>query len=202
MKVELFACVKSPQFETEEEMLSYIASQSRNIIPVSTVGLFERTVDLNHKTIQEFAFYVFHIQDVSRVLLAQLTRHRIACYNVQSGRHNIPDKCVLPNGIKRIEGKIFLENGESYYWYSDNIDFLGGNVPDYPIEDLRYGFPEGTCVNLFMGINGSSLRNFFKLRMDKHAQWEIRKLANYVYGLIYQYDPIMLKGIEQWEKEI
>lgn len=44
-------------------------------------------------------------------------------------------------------------------------------------EDARYMLPEATRTNLVMTINARSLQNFLSLRLDMHAQWEIRSLA-------------------------
>lgn len=44
-------------------------------------------------------------------------------------------------------------------------------------EDARYLLPEATKTSLVMTINARSLQNLFTLRLDAHAQWEIRELA-------------------------
>ena len=44
-------------------------------------------------------------------------------------------------------------------------------------EDARYLLPEATKTSLVMTINARSLQNFLTLRLDSHAQWEIRSLA-------------------------
>lgn len=44
-------------------------------------------------------------------------------------------------------------------------------------EDARYLLPEATKTSLVMTINARSLQNLFTLRLDSHAQWEIRELA-------------------------
>lgn len=43
--------------------------------------------------------------------------------------------------------------------------------------DARYLLPEATKTSLVMTINARSLQNFLTLRLDSHAQWEIRELA-------------------------
>ena len=43
------------------------------------------------------------------------------------------------------------------------------------------------------------MRNFFKLRLDKHAQWEIRKMANYMLSIVKQYAPNVFYDMEASE---
>ena len=39
-------------------------------------------------------------------------------------------------------------------------------------------------TNIVVKFNFRSLRNFLKLRLDKHAQWEIRELAKKMVDLV------------------
>lgn len=45
-------------------------------------------------------------------------------------------------------------------------------------EDARYVLPEATKTNLIMTCNVRQLFHIFDMRMDKAAQWEIRRLAS------------------------
>lgn len=212
MKVSIYAKTQTIENEYDpsdsiEDMLSYIASQSRNKEPKYVPDLFKRTLEWGHETISEFVDFVFHVEDVSRVVLAQLTRHRIATYNVTSGRHVHPTSGTIPKGIRTMIGTVYLENGNYVEWDLDNngvftetaYDVNDNEMPvtdiGIPIEDIRYGYPVATHVSLFMKFNGRSLRNFLKLRMDKHAQWEIRELANKVYSLVEAECPTLLMGL-------
>jgi thymidylate synthase (FAD) len=44
-------------------------------------------------------------------------------------------------------------------------------------EDARYILPQGCTTSIRMCLNYQAWEHFFKLRCDKHAQWEIRELA-------------------------
>ena len=46
----------------------------------------ERVMAMGHESVLEHASFTFLVEGVSRVLLAQLTRHRIASFSVQSQR--------------------------------------------------------------------------------------------------------------------
>jgi thymidylate synthase (FAD) len=64
-----------------------------------------------------------------------------------------------------------------------------------PKEDARFVLPNACETSLIMTINARSLRNFFKLRMDKHAQWEIRELAMSMYNQIKDQYAILFEDI-------
>lgn len=199
--------------KNDEQFMDFIAAQSRKEVPVTVPGLFDKTKKWGHDSIQEFATYIFHLEDVSVNLLKQLTRHRIASYNVMSHRHVNPTKVIVPDGIKEMSGKIELDNGNSVRWkvsesgnfstdYFNTVDFDPWSVQSLkdcpvPLEDIRYGYPCGVCTNLFMQFNGRSLRNFLKLRTNIHAQWEIRDLANEVKGLVEGVHPFMVSDLDK-----
>ena len=46
----------------------------------------EVAMDGGHESVLEHAVFTFEVDEVSRVLLAQITRHRLASFSVQSQR--------------------------------------------------------------------------------------------------------------------
>jgi len=53
-----------------------------------------------HETVAEHASFTFHIEGVSRVLLAQITRHRLASFSVQSQRYcGASTELVIPESM-------------------------------------------------------------------------------------------------------
>jgi len=209
MKITLISSMPSSgNVETDEAWLGMIASQSRKEHPVPTKGLFNKTKDWGHESIQEFATYIFHVEDVSVNLLKQLTRHRIASYNVMSHRHVPPNKVIMPKDILYMDGNIYLKDGSYVEWNSTaNGNFNANYIKSkpwqlkklencsVPLEDIRYGFPCGVSTNLFVQFNGRSLRNFLRLRTDSHAQWEIREMANVIKEIVAGIHPFMVDDI-------
>lgn len=128
-----------------------------------------------HESVLEHAVYTFQIEGVSRVLLAQLTRHRIASFSVQSQRYcgaNLDT--VTPDSMAREE-------------LVDDLVELKRKVQDLyekavslgvPEEDARYYTLQGGKTQLIMTMNARELRHFFSLRCCNRAQWEIRELAD------------------------
>ena len=58
-----------------------------NLTEEKTEKFLQRLVDLGHESPIEHVTFTFGIEGVSRALLAQITRHRIASFSVQSQRY-------------------------------------------------------------------------------------------------------------------
>ena len=135
-----------------------------------------RCAKAGHMSVFEHASATLKIEGISRACLAQLTRHRIASYSVTSQRYcevGGNDWCVVPPSVVGTDAEsLFRAQASDAMWsYQAAID--EGVKP----EDARYLLPESAKTSLVMTINARSLQNFLTLRLDSHAQWEIRKLA-------------------------
>ena len=131
-------------------------------------------LESGHESVAEHAGFTFRVEDVSRSLLAQLTRHRLASYSVQSQRYCganldvvIPDSMACPELVDDIV-KVRRAVGKLY----DKAISLGK-----PAEDARYLTLQGGATSLIVTMNARELRHFFSLRCCNRAQWEIRELA-------------------------
>lgn len=133
-------------------------------------------MDGGHESVCEHATFTFYIEGVSRVLLAQLTRHRLASFSVQSQRYCgvDPMDVVIPQTIieKRFLGSIneLLKHANDVYQA-----MVQEGVPE---EDARYFTFQAGKTRKFVTMNARELRHFFSLRCCNRAQWEIRELAN------------------------
>ena len=139
-----------------------------------------------HLSPLEFANVTFDVKNISRCCLAQVTRHRIGIsFCVESQRYvNQSDSVIIiPETIK--QNKYAYEAYEEALFKAKECyeELLTLGIPK---EDARYVLPEGTCTNLSICLNFRELRHFLKLRLDKHAQWEIRDLAKQMKDLMIQ----------------
>lgn len=140
----------------------------------------------NHESVIEHSGFSFLIEGVSRVLLAQLTRHRIASFSVQSQRYvtlagGFP--FVIPPKIESLgseAAKVYAAQMEQMgRWYDEWLQRLNEAYPnDKNEEDARFVLPNACETKLVMTMNARELRHFFELRCCMRAQWEIRELAN------------------------
>ena len=129
-----------------------------------------------HESVAEHASFTFYIEGVSRVLLAQLTRHRLASFSVQSQRYCgcYPADVILPDSFtdKRFTGSVNVVLNKIDDLYNAMV------TEGIPEEDARFIIPQGITCKLIMTANARELRHFFSLRCCNRAQWEIRELAN------------------------
>ena len=58
-----------------------------NLTPENTEKFLNRLISMGHESPIEHITFTFGVEGVSRSLLAQLTRHRIASYSVKSQRY-------------------------------------------------------------------------------------------------------------------
>jgi thymidylate synthase (FAD) len=137
--------------------------------------LLTSVMKLGHTSVIEHASFTFSISGMSRACSHQLVRHRIASYSQQSQRYVKPSEdFVVPARIEENEeaNRIFEEALQKCSEAYQRLTELG-----IPKEDARYIMPNATETNIIATMNARSLINFFSLRLEKDAQWEIRELA-------------------------
>ena len=145
-----------------------------------------------HESVLEHAVFTFRIEGISRVTLAQLTRHRLASFSVQSQRYvKMNDwKAVIPDTITKSK---FLQEADEQIRHS--MDLYRRMVEaGIPAEDARYVTPQAITTNLVMTMNARELRHFFSLRCCNRAQWEIRHLADEMLRLCRKEAPILFEA--------
>lgn len=205
MKVMLIAHTPTP-----EEIVAAAAKTCYSARPVETVmenldgesaaSFVEMLASIGHESPIEHASFTFAIEGVSRSLLAQITRHRIASFSVRSQRYVSERKFdyVMPPQIADdAEAKaIFEEVMEAERTAYNKITkvLLDRKLSALPEaerenksrvaalrrsvgEDARYVLPNACCTQLVMTMNARELKNFFRQRCCMRAQWEIRELA-------------------------
>lgn len=181
-----------------------------------TTKFLNMLTDLGHASPVEHASFTFGIEGVSRTLLAQITRHRIASYSVQSQRYVRLDdfRYVVPPEIEAIpEAKqAFLDTmNEDARRYLDLVKKLEqAHTAEYMAqgmeekaarakasklanEDARFVLPNACETKMVVTMNARSLNNFFSLRCCNRAQWEIRALAKEMLKLVYPIAPTLFR---------
>lgn len=134
---------------------------------------------LKHMSVFEFADATFRIEGISRACANQLVRHRLASYCQESQRYVKinTDSCdwyVTPDEI--------AENDDALLMYDKMMELSGETYKallDIGIkpEDARYILPNGAKTTIVTKMNMREFFNFLNLRLERHAQAEIRYLA-------------------------
>ena len=189
-----------------------IAQVQEKLTPEKAGEFVEMLAGLGHQSPIEHAVFTFGIEGVSRALLAQITRHRIASFSVQSQRYVRLDdfRYVTPPEIEAIpEAKAaFLasmeEDAQRYLDLAHKLEeghtarLMAEGMPEKQArakaskqanEDARFVLPNACETKMVVTMNARSLMNFFQLRCCNRAQWEIRELAEKMFALVYPVAP-------------
>lgn len=145
--------------------------------PEPSAKRVRRCAENGHMSVFEHASATLKIEGISRACLAQLTRHRIASYSVMSQRYCKVDAgglwYVTPPSIVGTKDEFAYRT----MMHNRMIEYERAIERGTKPEDARFLLPEATKTSLVMTINARSLQNLLALRLDAHAQWEIRSLA-------------------------
>lgn len=222
MKVALITHTPNPEHVlASAARLCYSAADivtvMENLTPEKTAEFVDRLAELGHESPMEHVSFTFGIEGVSRALLAQITRHRIASYSVQSQRY-VRERMfeyILPPEIEAVpEAKAIyvqaMEEDQRHYEELTVIlkdkhlkQMLADGMPEKAansaaekkaIEDARFVLPNACTTKIMMTMNARSLINFFHHRCCNRAQWEIRELAAEMFRLCYEVAPNLFKN--------
>ena len=148
--------------------------------------------EMGHESVLEHVSFSFLAEGVSRALLAQLTRHRIASFSVQSQRYVSYSKgfgYVVPPTVRALGAEAVAEYdaqmAQMQAWYDGWQQKLNAN------EDARFVLPNACDTKMIVTMNARSLRNFFRLRCCNRAQWEIRAVADEMLRLCKEVAPTL-----------
>jgi len=185
---------------------------------VATEKFLNMLVDMGHESPIEHVTFTFGIEGVSRSLLAQLTRHRIASYSVKSQRY-VTEGCfgyVVPPEINackearelfvhtmqqdqksydRLLDVLFEKHYKSFLESGKNEKTAKSMAEKKAAEDARYVLPNACETSLIATFNARSLYNFFKHRLCERAQWEIRDMADQMASLVLDVAPTLFKRV-------
>ncbi len=220
-KVTLIAYTPEP-----EKVVAQAARLCYSPASIDTIaeGLTEEKVasfvkmlaEIGHESPIEHASFTFGIEGVSRSLLAQITRHRIASYSVQSQRYVMEShfEYVIPPEIDaipeaRAEFLTAMEEDQHHYErltailkekHKKELMAQGRDeksadraAEKMSIEDARFVLPNACDTKLVCTFNARSLYNFFSHRCCNRAQWEIRAVAIEMLRLVREVAPNLFK---------
>jgi thymidylate synthase (FAD) len=128
-----------------------------------------------HSSIAEFIEYTFEIEASTKVLL-EMTRHRHANYACKSSRYTLNKGELLFE--KTGDPEIDIHLGK---WAEIINDMIQMGKPNDVVSLM---LPQAYQYRWVAKFNARSLQNFFELRLDKHAHYHIREVAEKMYSQI------------------
>lgn len=165
----------------------------RNAMDGDNADYIKKLAGMGHESPIEHVSFTFAIEGVSRSLLAQLTRHRIASYSVRSQRYVFesgfgfvvpPEIAADPQAAYIFDGAMGALDME----YRQLVKRLTARHVENGMaktdarkkaqEDARFVLPNACETQLMMTMNARELLHFFSKRCCNRAQWEIRQMAD------------------------
>ncbi|KFL33758.1 MULTISPECIES: FAD-dependent thymidylate synthase [unclassified Sulfurospirillum] len=143
-----------------------------------------------HASTLEHLVYNFYIEGVSRALLQELARHRMASLSVKSTRYTLKElkneEIFTCKDFERASKYLVLTGVEMVDEMSiralENLRLV--LVQGISNDKAKYCLPESYKTELTWTVNARSLQNFLTLRSDKSALWEIQNLAHALYDAL------------------
>jgi thymidylate synthase (FAD) len=206
MKVKILAHTPEPEkLIAAAAKLCYSSSQVDEIMGNLTDEAVEKfltkLVDMGHESPIEHVSFTFMIDGVSRALLAQITRHRLASFSVRSQRYVnensfdyvIPPEITKDNYLRRkFVDKVEIMN-DAYNYIVGSL-MTQGRTREQAQEDARFALPNACATSIVMTMNARELMHFFNKRCCNRAQWEIRSVADEMLRQCKEVAPILFKN--------
>ncbi len=191
---------------------AHIETLLDGLTPEKTAAFLQTLSDLGHASPIEHASFTFGVEGVSRTFLAQVTRHRIASFSVQSQRYVRledfryvipPEVAAIPvakarfiaamdaDAAKYLELVKALEEAHTQRLLAAGMEEKAARraAGKQANEDARFVLPNACETKMVLTMNCRSLLNFFNLRCCERAQWEIRAVADEMLRLVLPLAP-------------
>lgn len=192
MIVNLLRCTEHP-----EGVVLLAMSKCYDSSP--TIRGLQAAIKAGHTSLLEHVSFTWEIQGISRVVLAQLTRHRIASYTVRSQRYcDETNAGYFRPDVDDMDTEAFIvydaqvENALEVY---ERLIEMGVSK-----ETARYVLPQAIETELILTMNARELYDvFFPLRLSKRAQPEIRELAELMLQDCCDKAPGIFGSLSDWK---
>lgn len=198
--VELIDDVNAAAIYSKIERCGRVAHQSKP--REETVGEFVRNesaipfirmlIKRGHESVLEHVSLTFHIV-CDRAIMAELTRHRLASFTIESTRYCKYDELTAINQFPNDAIGEFIQEesvltAESIYrdWIKNH-----GATP----EQARAVLPLCLKTELYMTANLRELRHILKLRTAPAAHPQMRVVAGQILGIFRKKLPVIVEDI-------
>ena len=179
-------------------------------------GLIRYLMRNEHTSPFEQVVLTFHVK-MPIFVARQWIRHRTARVNEISGRYSVMEQefyvpegkdiaqqsesnrqgrereAVDPEVQQEVAGKLEADQQQAYEAYQSLLD------QGLARELARVNLPVSLYTEMYWQIDLHNLFHFLKLRMDAHAQYEIRAYASMIYSIVQRVCPIACEAFEDYQ---
>lgn len=160
--------------------------------------LLRHLIKAGHKTPFEAMVFTFDVK-APLFVARQWFRHRIGSYNEESLRYCVALRdYYIPEHLEGDMREAWLKQNEGAFDFYDQL-VEGTGEEKMVREQARSILPMGIYTTFYWTVNGNALMNFLNLRLDKHAQYEIRQYAEAILKLVHEVAPL---SFEEFEREV
>jgi len=179
-------------FNGDSEIVKYARICYGRDDAINKEGLIKTLITNGHTSVFEHSVFTFKIR-CPIFVARQWMRHRIGSYTEKSLRYTKPNESI----------HLSVDNEEA----EDLIDTISKTIMHtyetllsmgIKKEQARTILPLGTETEFYWTVNARSLMNFLKLRLDKHAQKEIREYAEKLMEIFKEKMPITSKYFSEY----
>lgn len=193
-------------------------------------GLIRYLFRHRHTSPVEMCEVKFHVR-LPIFIMRQLVRHRTASLNEYSGRYSVmTDDFYMPeldaiqaqssdnkqgrNGdvsighkeeVRNLIGNVYTDAYGTYQTLlnegENQVDSEDGSFPGIARELARVVLPVGNYTECYFKMDLHNLFHMLKLRLDPHAQYEIRAFAEAMYVLVQQIFPLSCEAFEDYSRQ-
>lgn len=151
-----------------------------------------KIIKLGHTSVLEHVSLTFHII-CDRAIMAELTRHRLASFTVESTRYVKYDELtVIQPPLPTDDAIIAFRWAMREYERNYQMFIKNGEKP----EIARAVLPLCTATELYMTANLREIRHILKLRTDKAAHPQMRVVAGQILDILREKLPVIVEDIK------
>lgn len=182
------------------ELCGRTAYQSaKNISNDSAEKFIRDLIKRGHESVLEHFSCTFKII-CDRGVMAELTRHRLASFTIESTRFNDYSSKKFGNELTVIRPCFWAEETNAYHWWEFDMEeiektYLNWREEEVPPEQARAILPNSLKTEIIMTANLREWRHILKLRAAKDAHPQMRQVAGMILAALKEKLPIVFENI-------
>jgi len=193
-KIDVIQCTQNPNkmVRVASRITQHrVDDYNTEVDKYSTKHLIKYILTANHTSIFEHCYITVYITNVSRSVLAQITRHRMGSFTSASQHYQEYDEypnIMHANMYKDPEVQDLLESVDKCY-----KRLIASGVPK---EEARQILPNAKAVNILWTVNARSLINFLNLRLCERNVHEMVSFANKMRDVTIEWWPELFSLVD------
>lgn len=197
------------------EQAARISFNSEGRTPDDTRNLLRYMFRHRHTSPTEQCHLRLHVK-LPIFVERQWARHRTAKWNEASARYQkLPEEAYMPEAdqvcyqsTENKQGRAGRVEMQYNDWFRDTLDssnkeafgvYQQAAQDGVALETARLSLPVNTYTEKIWCMDLHNLFHFLSLRMDSHAQWEIRQYANVIGEIVKAWAPISYQAFMDYD---